>query len=50
MPQPKQGQGGFCLAVRLPAPTLPALPPDELFQKVAEDYVQFTAFQVMTGE
>uniref|UniRef100_A0A493U1X8 RAB24, member RAS onco family n=1 Tax=Anas platyrhynchos platyrhynchos TaxID=8840 RepID=A0A493U1X8_ANAPP len=23
---------------------------DELFQKVAEDYVHFTAFQVMTGE
>lgn len=34
----------------LPAPTLPALPTDELFQKVAEDYVHFTAFQVMTGE
>lgn len=29
---------------------MPPLPPDELFQKVAEDYVNFSAFQVMTGE
>lgn len=26
------------------------IPADELFQKVAEDYVHFTAFQEMTGE
>lgn len=49
MPPPEQGLG-FCLTVGLPTPTLPTLPPDELFQKVAEDYVHFTAFQVMTGE
>lgn len=29
---------------------MPSFPPDELFQKVAEDYVNFSAFQVMTGE
>jgi len=32
------------------AATLPSIPADELFQKVAEDYVHFTAFQEMTGE
>lgn len=50
-PMPQQCHEWPCVGVgNCGHPHCALIPADELFQKVAEDYVHFTAFQEMTGE